>query len=173
MRAKLTRPTRWAVEAFLIIGIVMAVQSWRTRDAASGPVPGFEAALANGQTISPARWLQRHKGSATAFYFWADWCPICRTMESNITGAGARWPILTVAMQSGDARQVSGHLGQRALPWVAAIDTDGSITRRFGLNGVPALVVVDPRGDIRFVEIGYTSEIGLRLRLWWAQHIAG
>ena len=31
MRAKLTRPTRWLLEAFLIVGIVITVQAWRTR----------------------------------------------------------------------------------------------------------------------------------------------
>ncbi|MCP5241321.1 MAG: redoxin domain-containing protein [Zoogloeaceae bacterium] len=170
MRAKLSRPTRWLLEAFLIVGIVITVQAWRTRDAASGPVPPFEAMLANGQPISPARWLERHEGSATAFYFWAEWCPICRAMEANIDAAGERWPILTVAMQSGDARQVSDHLSRRGLRWDAAIDAEGSIARRFGLQAVPALVVVDGRGEIRFVELGYTSEMGLRLRLWWAQN---
>ena len=125
--------------------------------------------LANGQPISPARWLERHEGSATAFYFWAEWCPICRAMEANIDAAGERWPILTVAMQSGDARQVSDHLPAR--PSVGRCNRcRGPIARRFGLQAVPALVVVDGRGEIRFVELGYTSEMGLRLRLWWAQN---
>jgi hypothetical protein len=31
------------------------------------------------------------------------------------------------------------------------------------------LVVVDSHGQIRFAEVGYTSEVGMRLRLWWAQ----
>ena len=30
------------------------------------------------------------------------------------------------------------------------------------------MAILDPAGNIRFVSQGYTSEIGLRLRLWWA-----
>jgi hypothetical protein len=29
-----------------------------------------------------------------------------------------------------------------------------------------------PSGEIRSISLGYTSEIGLRLRLWWASRIA-
>jgi len=33
---------------------------------------------------------------------------------------------------------------------------------------VPASFIVDTDGKIRYVEIGYTTGIGLRLRLWLA-----
>jgi hypothetical protein len=33
---------------------------------------------------------------------------------------------------------------------------------------VPAFVVVDAEGRLRMPTVGYTSELGLRLRLWWA-----
>jgi hypothetical protein len=72
-------------------------------------------------------------------------------------------------MQSGDRAHVQGVLTRRELGWHTAIDADGQIAQRYGLSAVPALVVVDAQGQIRFVELGYTSEIGMRLRLWWAQ----
>ena len=46
------------------------------------------------------------------------------------------------------------------------------IFRQYGFRGVPAFVVIDPSGEIRSISLGYTSEIGLRLRLWWASRIA-
>jgi hypothetical protein len=39
---------------------------------------------------------------------------------------------------------------------------------QYGTRVVPAFIIVDPAGNVRAVSIGYTSEIGLRLRLWWA-----
>ena len=77
-------------------------------------------------------------------------------------------PVLTIAMQSGSPADVARVLKARRLNWPTLVDTDGAITQRYGLPGVPALVVLDAQGNIRFVEVGYTSEIGMRLRLWWA-----
>jgi len=47
-------------------------------------------------------------------------------------------------------------------------DPDGVIATRWGVRAVPASFIVDGAGQIRFVEIGYTTGIGLRLRLWLA-----
>lgn len=105
-----------------------------------------------------------------ALHFWAEWCPICRMEEDSISALQRDWPVLGVAMQSGDTARVQAVLNKRGLPWQSAIDTDGSITRRYGLSSVPAFIVLDAQGQIRFAEVGYTSEIGMRLRLWWAQN---
>lgn len=35
-------------------------------------------------------------------------------------------------------------------------------------QGISFPVLSDPDGNIRFVEVGYTTEAGLRLRLWLA-----
>ena len=52
--------------------------------------------------------------------------------------------------------------------WSTVVDPKAEILRRYGLPGTPAFAIIDPAGDIRFVSVGYTSEVGLRLRLWWA-----
>ena len=36
------------------------------------------------------------------------------------------------------------------------------------MRGVPASFVIDAHGRARFVEVGYTTEIGLRARLYLA-----
>jgi hypothetical protein len=72
-------------------------------------------------------------------------------------------------MQSGDAARVRTVLERRSLDWLSAVDPDGALARRYGLASVPACIVLDAQGRIRFAEVGYTSELGMRLRLWWAQ----
>lgn len=47
-------------------------------------------------------------------------------------------------------------------------DPDGSIARAWGVHAVPASFILSPDGQIRFVEVGYTTGIGIRLRLWLA-----
>lgn len=153
----------------LVAALMAAMQAWRTRSVPSGMAPDFATTLASGGQMTLQQWRLAYPGQAVALHFWADWCPICRTEENSISRISRAWPTLTVAMQSGDAAHVQGVLTKRQLSWHTAIDSDGQIAKRYGLTAVPALVVVDPQGKIRFAEVGYTSEIGMRLRLWWAQ----
>ena len=57
---------------------------------------------------------------------------------------------------------------EKGYQWPTLTDADGKIMQRYRLPGTPAFVVIAPDGNIRFVSVGYTTEIGLRLRLWWA-----
>lgn len=151
-----------------------AIHLWQTRHLPSGPAPAFQAPAVGpqaGGSIDFDNWRQSHPGRAVALHFWADWCPICKLEEDSISALQADWPLLSVAMQSGDADRVQGVLNQRRLDWLTAVDADGQIARRYGLSSVPAFIVVDAQGRIRFAELGYTTGIGMRLRLWWAQNV--
>jgi hypothetical protein len=73
------------------------------------------------------------------------------------------------AQHPGQAEQVARVLAQRQLPWATALDPRGEMARQLGFKAVPAFVVIDAQGDLRTATAGYTSEIGMRLRLWWAR----
>jgi alkyl hydroperoxide reductase subunit AhpC len=47
-------------------------------------------------------------------------------------------------------------------------DTDGSVSRAWGVQAVPASFIIDTDGQIHFIEVGYTTELGIRMRLWLA-----
>ncbi len=81
------------------------------------------------------------------------------------------WSVITVAMQSGNAAEVSQYLLEHSLHFPVIIDEEGDLARRYGVVGVPASFVIDGLGDIRFSEVGYTTGMGLRVRLWWAGQI--
>lgn len=157
----------------MFVLLYVGIHAWQTRGVPSGPAPEFSAPaaglIAASTPVELERWRALYPGQAVALHFWADWCPICRTEEHSISRISRDGPVLTVAMQSGDAERVQSVLKKRQLDWNTAIDADGRIAQRYGLASVPALVVVDAQGQIRFAEVGYTSEIGMRLRLWWAQ----
>jgi thiol:disulfide interchange protein len=165
---KRKRWQRWGAELGVAILIVLALQWWQARDVPHGPAPAFAAAMADGRDGSLAKWRASHPDKVVGIYFWADWCPICKAQEGNVAALRADWPVLTVAMQSGTPAQVARVLHERNLDWPTVVDADGAIATRYGLHGVPALVVVDSRGEMRSVAVGYTTTLGMRLRLWWA-----
>jgi thiol-disulfide isomerase/thioredoxin len=159
---------RWAAEGLLFIVIVAGVQLWQTRNAPRGPAPEFSGHLVDGQSFDLAAWRAVHAGRPVLLYFWAEWCPICKTTAGNVTNVSADWPVTSIAIQSGPAEQVAGVMAAKGYRWPTLSDPAAGILRQFGLAGTPAFVVINPAGDVRFVSLGYTSELGLRLRLWWA-----
>lgn len=164
---------RWLLEGALFFCILFAIQYWEARDVPRGPAPQFQGILAGGGETSLAAWRAQHPGKPVLLYFWAGWCPICKTVAGSVDAIARDWPVLTVAMQSGAEERVAKFLDEHQRGWPTIVDEDGQITARYRFRGVPAFAVVDAAGDIRFVETGYTSEIGLRLRLWWAKRTAG
>lgn len=179
-RRFLTWGRRWlgnwrshAITVLAIISVAIGVNAWQTRHVPEGPAPEFQALLAGAPQdtqLALSWWRARHPGRAVALHFWADWCPICRLEEGSITSVREDWPVLAVAMRSGTPGHVAGVLQQRGLPWASVNDPDGSVAASYGLNAVPAFIVLDADGQIRHAAVGYTTEIGMRLRLWLAQH---
>jgi thiol-disulfide isomerase/thioredoxin len=163
------RILRWLLEAAILLAALLAIQAWQQRDVPSGPAPNFAGQLTDGGVITLSDWRARHPGRAVALHFWAEWCPICKAEAGSVTALQADHPVLTVAMQSGPAAQVAGYLVREGLAWQSLIDADGGVAASYGLKGVPAWVVIDGKGNIRSVSTGYTTELGMRLRLWWAE----
>jgi hypothetical protein len=52
------------------------------------------------------------------------------------------------------------------LQFPVMLDESGQLASQFGLKGVPASFILSPGGEIIFVETGYTTELGLRVRMW-------
>ncbi len=159
---------RWLAEALFFLAIFLAIQAWQKRAVVTGPAPEIAGSSVDGTALSLSGWRAAHPDRAMALYFWAEWCPICKGVAGSVDAVGEDWPVLTVAMQSGTATEVAAYLRGQGRNWPTLLDPDGLLAAAYGLRGVPAFIVLDRNGAIRFAEIGYTSEIGMRLRLWWA-----
>lgn len=124
--------------------------------------------------VMPARTLlgepvaeQISKGPAI-IYFWAEWCGICRSMQGTVTQLLKDYPGVTVAVRSGGRDAILAYQQRQAMDWRTIADKEGSIGSRFGIRGVPTFFILDKRGQIKFTAVGYSSETGLRFKLWLA-----
>lgn len=166
MKLKAPDHATWLTLALFVVA-VFVVNAWRTADMPE-VAPDFNGVLADGSPVSLAAFRAQHPGRAVALHFWADWCPVCRTEQHSISSLLADQPVLTIAMQSGNSAQVGTVLRERGLAWPTVVDESGEISRAWGVPAVPAFIVLDADGRVRAAEIGYTSEIGMRVRLWLA-----
>ena len=108
------------------------------------------------------------KGPAI-IYFWAEWCGICKMMQSPITEILKDYPGITVAVKSGDDEQLKKYMQQKQIQWNVINDQYGEISELYKIKGVPFVIITDTTGEIIYTVSGYSFEVVLRLRLWLAE----
>ncbi|MCQ8103832.1 protein disulfide oxidoreductase [Methylomonas sp. SURF-2] len=148
---------------FFALLFVFGGQFLRTSGLVTGMPPEIRTATLSGQPSMPLI----AKGPAMV-YFWAEWCGVCRGMQDNVTAVLHDTAGLTVALRSGDKPRLAEYLDNNKLDWPVVDDRDGAIGQLYGVSAVPALFFLNRQGRIVFTSSGYTSEWGLRLRLWLA-----
>ncbi len=153
------------LQILIFVAIYLGVRSWMMSGMVSGPPPSFIATDLQGQRVS----LADYRGKPVLLYFWASWCHICKFEHGAIDAVSRRWPVLSVAMQSGDDKAVTAYMHDNGLRWRTIVDETGELAKRFGVRGTPAHFILDSQGNVRYREMGYTTAWGLRLRLWLAK----
>ena len=148
----------------MVLVLILGIRAWQQSGTASGPAPALAGELLDGKPVA----LAAFAGQPVLVHFWATWCPICRAEQGSIDALARDLPVITVAMQSGDREAVIQFLRKETLSFPVLNDPDGVLAAQWGVRAVPASFIVDGAGQIRFLEIGYSTGVGLRLRLWLA-----
>ena len=142
---------------------IFAGQFLLSSNLVTGQPPRIAQTTINGQEP-----MQNLAQGPALLYFWAEWCGVCRAMQGNVDAVLKDYPGLTIAVRSDEQQKLSHYLAKNQLNWPTINDVDGAIGQRYGIRGVPALFFINQQGNIVFTSIGYTSEWGLRIRLWLA-----
>ncbi|OAI07872.1 protein disulfide oxidoreductase [Methylomonas methanica] len=142
---------------------IFAGQFLVNQDLVSGTPPPIAQTTLAGESA-----MQRLSKGPAVLYFWAEWCGICRSMQDSVSNVLRDYPGLTVAVRSGDDSALQNYLKNKQLNWPVVNDNNGSLGQRYGIKGVPAIFFINAAGDIVFTTVGYTSEWGMRFRLWLA-----
>jgi peroxiredoxin len=166
---RLSQPQRWGWGMVVILAIVFSwneglAQGGSDQKAASGVgliAPDFILRGLNGKTVR----LSSLRGKkAVLLNFWATWCPPCRsempTMEKIYREYESRGlEILAVSIDSGPesvaAVAVEKFMVELELTFPALLDPRMEVATRYKLLGLPMTVLIDRRGTIRGVEVGY------------------
>ena len=159
---------RWIIEITLILVVVFAVRLWQQHDVVSGSAPNIRATMLNGENFNLYQDKNKDNSRPILVHFWASWCPVCKLEQSNIENISKKYSVITVAMQSGDNNEVLQFLKDEKLSFNVINDEQGTLSQAYGIKGVPVSFIINKENKIEFVEVGYTTELGLQMRLWWA-----
>ncbi|MDG6773711.1 protein disulfide oxidoreductase [Thiomicrorhabdus sp. ZW0627] len=148
----------------IFVLVYLSIRPFMQGEVVEGSVPALQMQTITGETID-LKSIDR----PTLIHIWATWCPICGVTKGGIESISDDYPVINIATQSGDDEQLLSYAKQNDMkPQIIVNDLDGQILKHFGAKAVPADFIVDSNGEIQFVEVGFTTELGLRLRLWWA-----
>jgi len=158
------RWARWLRDILLILLLFAGLQWWQARDLRQGPAPALSGTDIHGHAQS----LAQYRGQPVLVHFWATWCPICRMEEDAIDGLSADFPVITVATTSGSPAELAGYMQREGLGFPVVVDESGDLARQWGVVGVPTTYILDPKGNIAWAGQGYSTGLGLRIRLMLA-----
>lgn len=155
---------RRLAELLVFLAVLAAVSWYQSRNLAQGEAPPLSGLSVDGQMLD----LEKLRGEPVMVHFWATWCPVCAAEQGSVDDLARNHRVLTVAMQSGSRQELTAWLRKEGVAFPVLPDPDGRLARSYGVKAVPATFVLDREGRVLFSTVGYTTEWGMRLRLWWA-----
>jgi thiol-disulfide isomerase/thioredoxin len=113
--------------------------------------------------------LKEHKGEHVVMLdFWATWCGPC-VMELPVLSEVAeaykdKGVVFCAVNQQEEPAEIRTFLKQKKLTFTVGLDSNGSVGNAYGANAIPLLVLIDKKGVVRSVHVGYSPEIKATLK---------
>ena len=101
-------------------------------------------------------------------HIWATWCPICKLEAPNIQIISQHFNVITIAVKSGTDWEIKKYLDENGYTYNVANDPKGLLSSKFNVAAFPTTFIYDKDKNLIFSEVGYSSTIGLWLRMLWA-----
>jgi len=101
-------------------------------------------------------------------HIWATWCPTCKLEAGNIQRVSQSYEVITFAVKSGSDGEIKEFLEKNDLNFKVINDSSAKWASNFNISAYPTTFIYDKNGKLIFSEVGYTSTVGLYLRMWWA-----
>lgn len=152
------------LEVGFAVLLLWAISWFQARELPRGSAPAFALRTLDGDLVDN----DALRGKPTLLVFWAPWCGVCRAMSQNVSWVASlergRAHVVSVASDYQDPAQVRTYVREHGVDYAVLLGGKNA-ARAFGVRSFPTLFFLDERGQIRDAVIGYTSTLGMLLRL--------
>ena len=125
------------------------------------PAPDFSLKAMNGATVK----LKDLRGRVVVLDFWATWCIPCKASLSQLQKVYERYEayktvsIVTIntsehALGSKREAAVKKFMADSKFTFQVVYDSISTTAQKFGIEGIPATIVIDKNGKIQFMSAG-------------------
>ncbi len=156
-------------DVVFIVLFMSALSWWLNRGslaAAGQPAPQFELVTLKGDLVS----LDGLQGKAVLLYFFAPWCSICRLSADNLNDLRAardeeELAIFMMALSYESRAEVESFVADLDLQVPVLLGTEQQM-QDYKIQGFPTYYVIDQGGKLASKSMGYSTELGMRVRTW-------
>lgn len=123
------------------------------------PVPDFRLRDLRGNDF----FSNRYQGRVMLINFWATWCTYCREELPFLESFHQKYAVRglqTVSILK-DTHNIDLALeisAKNSISFPVLLDQDEELFQSFGVNSLPQTVMVDRRGNIRFIHLGFNPQ---------------
>ncbi len=127
----------------------------------SGPMPELEGEALEGEAITP----DLYRGKVVVVTFWAAWCAPCRQEQPGLQRLSEEYEgrVSFVGVNHTDDRAAAReYVREFGVTYPSLFDPAGAVAYEFEIPYLPATVLTDASGEMRYRLLGAQPESALR-----------
>ena len=139
----------------LLLTLFLACASAHATVTPQAAAPDFTLRSAEGKNLR----LKEQRGQVVLVNFWASWCGPCRQEMPHLNRLydkyrASGFTLLGVNIDD-DPRKATGTAAHWGLKFPVLLDADKAVSKLYDLGSMPATVLIDRDGKVRFLHRGY------------------
>ena len=106
------------------------------------------------------------RGRVVILDFWATWCAPCRLLAPRLSALKDKFGaqgLTVVGMTTDDAEKAAVFAEKSSMRYSIVVDKDAETSRAYGVSALPTMLIIDKKGVVREVFIGYDPSSDARV----------
>ena len=154
---------KWFIIFILVWGSALFLPHCTMEEKELVLAPDFTLRTLDGREIL----LSKLRGKVVVLDFWATWCGPCKESIPTLVQIYRTYhqkdlEIIGMNVDRGDVSSVLRFVKLMDIPYPVIITPD-EVQRKYGVTGLPTIILLDKQGRVRDKFLGFSSKIGQRI----------